>query len=189
MERLGLTDTLPISAKKSTGAEMEKVEFEQMFNSYSHSVRGFLWRRSNGLDIAISSPDDIEMDVWSIAWSRRESAPTDENYKLPWLFQISRHVLANHIRKTDVRRKYGSALDPEQISTLAADALVLINEEVTEIFAVLNSSEREVMALTVWEDLKPNQIALVLGISPNAVSIRLNKARKKISNYLERNPA
>ena len=98
-------------------------------------------------------------------------------------------MLTNHIRKTDVRRKYGSTLDPEEISTLAADALVLINEEVTEIFAVLNSSEREVMALTVWEDLKPNQIALVLGISPNAVSIRLNKARKKISNYLERNPA
>lgn len=168
---------------------MEQTEFEQMFNSYSHSVRGFIWRRSNGLDIAISSPDDIEMDVWSIAWSRKESAPNDELFKLPWLFQISRHVLANHIRKTDARRKYGSTLDPKEISTLAADALVLINEEVSEIFDALNSSEREVMALTVWEDLKPQQIALVLGISPNAVSIRLNKARKKISNYLERNPS
>ena len=168
---------------------MEKNEFEQMFNSYSKSIRGFIWRRSNGLDIAISSPDDIEMDVWSIAWARKDSAPSDELYKLPWLFQISRHVLANHIRKTDVRRKLRSTLDPEEISSLAADALVLINEEISEIFKTLNASEREVMALTVWEDLKPNQISVVLGISPNAVSIRLNKARKKISNYLERNPS
>lgn len=166
---------------------MERDRFEQMFNSNAHSVRAFIWRRSNGLDIAISSVDDIEADVWSIAWSRRDSAPNDTELELAWIFQITRHVLANHIRKSDTRRKISNTLDPQEITELAADALLLLDEEISGVFGVLNASEREVMALTVWESLKPGQIAIVLGVSPNAVSIRLNKARKKIANYLERN--
>lgn len=166
---------------------MQSAEFEQMFNSYSHLVRAFIWRRSNGLDVGISSPDDIEADVWSIAWGRRDAAPIDPDLELPWLFQISRHVLANHIRKSDTRRRIANTLNQDEITALASDALVLHNEEIREVFALLNKSEREVMAMTVWEGLKPNQIAVVLGLTSNAVSIRLNKARKKISEYLERN--
>ena len=166
---------------------MQTQEFEQLFNKYSHSVRAFIWRRSAGLDVAISSADDIEADVWSIAWSRKEAAPVDVELELAWLFQISRHVLANHIRKSDTRRKIANTFHPEEISELAADSLVLLNEEIAEVFKLLNASEREVMALTVWEGLKPAQISVVLGVTTNAVSIRLNKARKKISEYLERN--
>lgn len=166
---------------------MERAEFEQLFNTYAHPVRAFIWRRSNGLDVGISSSEDIEADVWSIAWARKDSAPADPELELAWLFQISRHVLANHIRKSDTRRRIATTIHPEEITSLAADALVLLDEEVTEVFGTLNPSEREVMALTVWEGLKPSQISIVLGISSNAVSIRLNKARKKISEYLERN--
>lgn len=166
---------------------MQTQEFEELFNKYSHSVRAFIWRRSAGLDVAISSADDIEADVWSIAWSRKEAAPLDTEMELAWLFQISRHVLANHIRKSDTRRKITNTFHPEEISALAADSLVLLNEEVAEVFKLLNASEREVMALTVWEGFKPAQISVVLGITSNAVSIRLNKARRKISEYLERN--
>lgn len=166
---------------------MHAQEFEQLFNNHSHSVRAFIWRRSNGLDTGISSADDIEADVWSIAWARRDAAPTQSDFELAWLFQISRHVLANHIRKSDTRRKISNTFHPDEITSLAADSLVLLNEEIAEVFSILSASEREVIALTVWEDLKPAQISLVLGISANAVSIRLNKARKKISEYLERN--
>ena len=166
---------------------MQKEEFEHLFNSYAKSVRAFIWRRSNGLDVGVSSVDDIEADVWSIAWARKESAPTDAELELAWLFQISRHVLANHIRKSVTRRKISNTFHPDEITALAADSLVLLNEEIKEVFEVLNASEREVMALSVWESMKPAQIALVLGLTPNAVSIRLNKARKKISDYLERN--
>ncbi|MCX6402598.1 MAG: sigma-70 family RNA polymerase sigma factor [Actinobacteria bacterium] len=166
---------------------MQKEEFEHLFNSYAKSVRAFIWRRSNGLDVGVSSVDDIEADVWTIAWARKESAPTDAELELAWLFQISRHVLANHIRKSVTRRKISNTFHPDEITALAADSLVLLNEEIKEVFEVLNASEREVMALSVWESMKPAQIALVLGLTPNAVSIRLNKARKKISDYLERN--
>jgi len=166
---------------------MERAEFEQLFNSHVHSVRAFIWRRSNGLDVGVSEAEDIEADVWSIAWARNESAPTESDFELPWLFQIARHVLANHIRKSDTRRKISNTLHPNEITELAADSLVLLNEEIAGVFNCLNSSEREVMALTVWEGMKPSQIAVVLGLTPNAVSIRINKARKKILDYLERN--
>ena len=124
---------------------MQTQEFEQLFNKYSHSVRAFIWRRSAGLDVAISSADDIEADVWSIAWSRKEAAPVDVELELAWLFQISRHVLANHIRKSDTRRKIANTFHPEEISELAADSLVLLNEEIVEV--LMNKAQLRVNEL------------------------------------------
>ena len=43
--------------------------------------------------------------------------------------------------------------------------------------ARLRPAEAEVLRLWAWEELAPAQIAVVLGISPNAVSIRLHRAK------------
>ena len=43
---------------------------------------------------------------------------------------------------------------------------------------------KEVMSLTLWEGLRPSEIAAVIGATDNAVSLRLHKARQKISEVL-----
>jgi RNA polymerase sigma factor (sigma-70 family) len=52
-------------------------------------------------------------------------------------------------------------------------------------FSLLTAGEQEVMALTLWEDLRPQEIAQALHLSENAVSLRLFKARAKIKKALE----
>jgi RNA polymerase sigma-70 factor (ECF subfamily) len=48
----------------------------------------------------------------------------------------------------------------------------------------LSEAERELLRLWAWEELEPREIAQVLGITPNAVSIRLHRAKKKIAALL-----
>jgi len=166
---------------------MQSQDFEQLVRAHTDLVRGFIWRRSNGLDSGVSDPEDITADVWAVAWQRRESAPAadDTSATTAWLLQIARHLLANHIRKTDTRRRIGNALRPEELTLASAESLAIADETLREVFDCLTPGEKEVMALTLWEGLRPGEIATVIGATDNAVSLRLHKARQKIASVLE----
>ena len=167
---------------------METQEFEQLVRAHTDLVRAFIWRRSAGLDVAVSNPEDIAAEVWSIAWQRREAAPALEDVSAitAWLLQIARHLLANHIRKTDTRRRITNTLRQEELVLASAESLLIADETLREVFDVLTPAEKEVMALSLWEGLGPHEIAVILGATDNAVSLRLHKARNKIKTLLEK---
>ena len=48
----------------------------------------------------------------------------------------------------------------------------------------LPAKDLEILRLWAWEDLAPREIALALGISPNAASIRLHRATKRLKERL-----
>lgn len=160
--------------------------FAQTVETYLHPIYSFIYRRSQGLDPAISSAEDIAADTWAIAWQKREQAPKDEGLVAAWLYQIARHLLANHIRRTQTLRKHSAALDPDLVSRFNAEGLVIADDELRRVFNLLTDGEKEVLALTLWEGLEPRHIAHITSSTPNAVSLKLHKARKKISEYYEK---
>jgi acyl transferase domain-containing protein len=52
--------------------------------------------------------------------------------------------------------------------------------------ASLSTSDQEILRLVAWEELGNQAIAAVLGITPNAVAIRLHRARGRFAAALER---
>lgn len=164
----------------------DEVWFAQTVETYLQPLYSFIYRRSIGLDQALSSPDDILADTWAIAWQKRDQAPEEEALLPAWLYQIARHLLANHIRRTQTLRKHSAALDPDLVSRFNAESLVIRDEEIRRIFALLSNGEKEVLALTLWEGLEPRQIAHITSSTPNAVSLKLHKARKKISEFYKK---
>ncbi|HWT23737.1 MAG TPA: sigma-70 family RNA polymerase sigma factor, partial [Solirubrobacteraceae bacterium] len=48
----------------------------------------------------------------------------------------------------------------------------------------LGDKDREVLRLWAWEQLAPREIAVVLGITPNAASVRLHRATKRLRDSL-----
>lgn len=160
--------------------------FSRMVEHHLHSLYAFIYRRSIGLDSSLSSAEDILADTWAIAWQKRAQAPDEQSLESAWLYQIARHLLANHIRRTQTLRKHSATLDPEIVSTFNAESLLILDEEIKRVFSLLTAGEKEVLALTIWEELEPREIALVLNSTPNAVSLKLHKARKKISDHYEK---
>ena len=73
---------------------MDTLEFEQLVRTHADTVRAFIWRRSSGLDVGVSEPDDIAAEVWAVAWQRRSSAPVaeDNSAATAWLLQIARQL-------------------------------------------------------------------------------------------------
>ena len=50
----------------------------------------------------------------------------------------------------------------------------------------LSEVDREVVLLVAWEGLTPVQAATVLGLTSNAFSVRLHRARRRLDELLNR---
>ena len=165
---------------------MTEEQFTDLVDAHADPVRAFIYRRAGGLDPGVSSVEDINAEVWAVAWQRRLTAPAIEESAAcrAWLLQIARFLMSNHIRKTVGHREVDRTLKPAELTAASAEAIAVADLQLQAALAALNSAERETFALSVWEGLSPKQIAIVTQSSANAVSIRLHRARRKIQSAL-----
>lgn len=52
--------------------------------------------------------------------------------------------------------------------------------------ATLKPADRDVLVMASWDGLPVKDIAVLLGVTPNAVSLRLHKARRRLAEALEK---
>jgi RNA polymerase sigma-70 factor (ECF subfamily) len=150
--------------------------FERAYSEHLPAVSGYLYRRVERRFV-----EDLAADVFAIAWRRRESVTPGE--ELPWLYRIASNVVANHRRKQATGVALFAALRPAD-SAPSAEEIVVEDAALADAWRALRVQDREILALALVEDLAPAQIAITLGISANAASIRLFRARKNLAARL-----
>jgi RNA polymerase sigma-70 factor (ECF subfamily) len=74
-------------------------------------------------------------------------------------------------------------VDPPEEAVRDADEP---DERVAAALAAMRPEEADLLRLWAWEQLGPGEIAEVLGITPNAASIRLHRARGKFVEELRK---
>lgn len=150
--------------------------FERAYLQYLPAVSGYLARRVERQHI-----EDLAADVFAIAWRKRSSVADGE--ELPWLYRIAANVVANHRRKQATGSALIAALRPAD-SSPSAEEIVVADASLASAWGQLRPAEREVLTLSLVEDLTPAQLAIALGASVNAVTIRLHRARAKLTALL-----
>lgn len=128
---------------------------------------------------------DVVADAFLVAWRRVEELPPGQEARL-WLYGVARKVLFNQRRGRQRRDRLGVKLRHELSRTAAVDPTSDAAELVTVRAALsrLGELDREVLTLTVWEELQPREIAEVLGINAQAVRTRLSRARARLRDAL-----
>ena len=156
-------------------AETREARFNRLYELHLEAVRTYAWRRAPGL------ADDIVAETFLVAWRRLEDVPADD--ALPWLIGVARNVRAN-IRRGDRRREAlverlgGEPAEPHDVP------LVAERDELRAALASLSETDREVLLLTVWEDLDRGRVAQALGCSRANVAVRLFRARRRLESAL-----
>ncbi len=77
----------------------------------------------------------------------------------------------------------------DSIVSSLADEPIIRNEEEAEVIASLSrlrDADKEILQLSLWEELNPEEIAGILGISRNAVDQRYWRAKKRLSREMDR---
>jgi RNA polymerase sigma-70 factor (ECF subfamily) len=159
-----------------------EARFDALFRAHHAPILRYLQRRADPDDAA-----DVAAEVFLTAWRRLADIPEDA--PLLWLYGVARRAPANHRR--GVRRR--DALAGELGAALrAATPTQDVEPPVMEVRAALASlspQERELLMLSAWEDLRPDEIATVLGIRPGAARVRLHRARARLRAALDNRPA
>jgi RNA polymerase sigma-70 factor (ECF subfamily) len=148
--------------------------FRSIFELHYSHIQAYARRRC--ADAA--DADDVVAETFTIAWRRLDDVPAEP---LPWLYGVARRVLANQRRG---RRRWLALLDrlrrePADVPT-PNDA----SEPVMVALSRLRPPDQELLRLSAWEGLGPSEIAAALGITANAASIRLHRARNQLAAEL-----
>jgi RNA polymerase sigma-70 factor (ECF subfamily) len=170
-----------MGAKRLAGDDAAS-RLEGIFRAYERRVLAYALRRT-------SSPADAEdaaAETFTIAWRKIERVPEDA---LPWLLGVARRVIANQRRGSQRRAWLSWRLERQPTS----EATSLPVGEATDgpalsALARLRPDDQELLRLVAWDDLDHGGIGRVLGISPNAVAIRLHRARRRFADELMKDP-
>lgn len=156
--------------------------FEAVYAETYEQILGYAMRRCESPEDAA----DVVAETYATAWRRIDALPTDDGARL-WLYGVARNTLANH-RRGLVRRQQRSAdlnVDIADLYSSSPEGSVELGV-IARTFRELSDDDRELLSLVAWEGLDHAQIAKVMGVTRNAVRIRLHRARKRFSRALAR---
>lgn len=165
---------------------------EATFRTLADRHLSDVWRFARRRCVSADDADDVTSETFAAAWRRRDELPEGDAARL-WLFGTARRVIANQRRSSSrlgrLREKVGSAAvvapkvpDPAEVATDRVDG------ELRTALATLGDADRELLLMRAWDGLAVGEIASVLDITPNAVSVRLTKARTKLAAALGSTP-
>jgi RNA polymerase sigma-70 factor (ECF subfamily) len=155
--------------------------FDALFTDHQRPILAYAMRRTPTL----ADAEDVAAETFTIAWRKMDAVPADP---LPWLYAVARRVLANHRRGSGRRERLAALLRVDDAPT----PLRAGEDHDGPVFAALASlspADQEVLRLVAWEELGNQEIATVLGVSPNAIAIRLHRARARFADALARTAA
>lgn len=151
--------------------------FRELSAQVSRPLHAYVARRVPATDV-----DDVLADVTVVLWRRLDEVPAEP---LPWCYGVARRQVANHRRGERRRLRLAErvrALDPPYLAPVDDPD----HADVHEALGILPELDREVVLLWAWEQLQPREIAEVTGLTANAVSIRLHRAKQKLAEELRK---
>ncbi len=161
-----------------TVSETEReIRFTRLAHEVGEPLRRYVVRRA-----PVAAVDDVLADTFLVLWRRLDDLPGDD--PLPWAYAVARRCVANAHRSA--RRQLSLV---ERIARLDPPLPRPDVDEHPELLAALDqlsALDCEVVTLWAWEELAPREIATVTGLTANAVSIRLHRAKKLLAAELGR---
>jgi len=167
---------IPVDASPSAA----HAAFEQVAGEVVEPVRRYLARRTD-----TATAEDVLSEVLLVLWRRLDAVPADP---LPWAYGVARNCLANAERSSRRQRRLAAKIAVVDPPSEEAPGGQATDERVYAALSGLSDREAELLRLWSWEGLGPSDIGEVLGISANAASIRLHRAREKFKDELRKQP-
>jgi RNA polymerase sigma-70 factor (ECF subfamily) len=157
----------------------EEAKFAELYRRYVKQLHAYCLRRTSRSHAA-----DAVADTFLVAWKKIDQIPRDDA-ALPWLYAVAFRILSHQwrhrARSRKLRDRLGGLADA---GVEPPDVLVVRDEEyriVLKASAQLRPIDQEVLRLTLWEELSHADVAMVLGIDPDAAKQRAYRARRNLA--------
>ncbi|HXC46485.1 MAG TPA: sigma-70 family RNA polymerase sigma factor [Solirubrobacteraceae bacterium] len=170
---------------------LEPDEFTRLYRRYAQSLLLFFQRRVQDPEIAV----DLMADTFTMAFDRREQFRGGSEDELSgWLWSIAQSILRAHERHGEAAERGARRLgrerraladrEIERIEELAG--LDQLRDAVRRGVAQLPVDQREAVRLRVLKDLSYSEISEQLGVSVQAIRMRVSRALRQLADDLDR---
>ncbi len=126
---------------------------------------------------------DVLQDTLVHATDRLPQFDSSKGSMRAWLFRLGQNRMRNLLRRREVESRATVQLTPVPTPLELADAKQR-RRQLEEAIQCLPSKQRQTLLLRYQEGMSCAKIAALLGISPNAVSLQLHKARRSIQDHI-----
>ncbi|MFV0526635.1 MAG: RNA polymerase sigma factor [Acidimicrobiales bacterium] len=155
------------------------VRFRSVYEANYGPIDGYCRRR-----LPPDAADEAVNEVFVVAWRRLDDLPPDGEVR-PWLFGVARNVVANASRSDRNRRRLterltatpGTAPTAPAADQHGVDGVVAALER-------LGGNDQDLLRMVAWDGLSLAEVASVLDCTVNAATIRLHRARRRLSDAL-----
>lgn len=174
---------VPRSAKRVGSRDTQlPPNFEQWFHDHRSAVYSYVRFRVSTRETA----EDVTSEVFMKAL--RSIGRYDSHRASPrtWLLRIARNAVTDHLRSLQRRGSLHVSLDrvPDLVAHVPSQEERILKEERIQHLLngtqMLRAADQEILALRYGSELNNNEIADALGISPNAVAVRLHRVLKRL---------
>jgi RNA polymerase sigma factor (sigma-70 family) len=161
---------------------MDKQHLTELYAA--HAARLYAYARRHG---GVPAAEDLVADAFVIALRRLDDVPADPDEARAWLIGTVRKLAANRRRRETTQADWWHAAVRDGWHARAdasAEEVVAERDTCVRSLAALSEDDREALLLVAWDGLSQEQAAAVLGLTRNAFSVRLHRARRRLETAL-----
>jgi RNA polymerase sigma-70 factor (ECF subfamily) len=163
-------------------------DLEQQFLAAYDQYADALYRHCVFRVYDAAKAEDLVQETFMKTWQYMASGKQVENLRA-FLYRVANNAIIDYVRKRkedslDAILADQPALEPGRDTNKDTEQRMLVEYVLVKV-KELPDDARDVLLLRFVDDLEPREIALILGISANNVSVRLNRALRLLTNRLE----
>ncbi|MBT8335994.1 MAG: sigma-70 family RNA polymerase sigma factor [Gemmatimonadetes bacterium] len=190
LERPLRTEPAPAPLEKGTRTPTRRTlphDFEAWYEQHRPVVYRYVRFRVATREAA----EDVTSDVFMKALRSIERYDATLASPRTWLLRIARNAVTDHLRALRRRGSLHVSLDrvPDLVADVPSqDERVLRQERIQTLLngtQTLRKADQEILSLRYGGGLGNSEIAEALGISNNAVAVRLHRALKRLKEAVE----
>ncbi len=164
--------------------EDTKAYFLQIYDTYGSDIYRFCYMKVSQKELA----QDLTQEVFARFWQALREG-THMRSERALLYTMARNLVIDWYRKKkeqslDVLTEQGFEFGGDNADDVMREAEM---QEALRIVRGLDEASREALLLRYVEGLSPKEIAQLSGETANAVSVRLNRAMKKVRELMHTN--
>lgn len=156
--------------------------FGILYDRYSEKIYRFIYYKT--FDTA--STEDLTSSTFFKALNKINTLDLNRGNFSTWIYSIARNTVIDHYRSNRFAAINGedvfnlTASDRTEETLDAADSLALVEDYLKH----LSASQREIVALRVWEERSYKEIAEIIGGTEDSVKMSFSRTIRKLRQEL-----
>ena len=135
--------------------------------------------------------EELSQETFLRTWQYLEKGKEVDNLK-PFLYRVATNLIIDFVRKKKEASLDKMLEDRPHTEPVGLDAGHLEQQidlsHLHDALALMDQEDRDLITMRYIDDMDPKEIAPILDITPNHVSVKLNRSVKKLTQLMQPDP-